>query len=101
MLHSLKHISHQEWEHELLNTKTGKSTVPESYEEIVKKVNKWKIIWKTKSYKKDYTPYLEAILDGLENPPEKKFETINVHFPDEYYPRTAYLKCESLKEVKN
>ena len=74
MLHSLKHISHQEWEHELLNTKTGKSTVPENYEEIVKKVNIWKIIWKTKAYKKDYTPYLEAILDGLENPQKKNLK---------------------------
>ena len=103
MLHGLKHLSDEEykkWEYELLNKKTVKETVPESYEEIAQKVNNLKTTWKAKAYKKDYKPLLGAILDGLENLPEKTFETVNA-LPNEYDPRNEYPKCESLREIRD
>ena len=104
MLHSLKNLpkkDFQKWQKQLLEEKTERATVPESYSEIAEKVNKLKTTWKAKAYDKDYTPYLGAILDGLENLPEKKFKTINADLPDEYDPRTAYPKCESLREIRD
>ena len=104
MLHSLKNLpkkDFQKWQKQLLEEKTERATVPESYSEIAEKVNKLKTTWKAKAYDKDYTPYLGAILDGLENLPEKQFKTINADLPDEYDPRTAYPKCESLREIRD
>ncbi len=103
-LHGLKKLSKKDfkkWQKELLKSSYERPRVPETYEEIADRVNKLKTTWKAKAYEKDYTPYLGAILDGLENLPEKKFKTINGDLPEEYDPRTAYPKCESIKEIRD
>ena len=75
--------------------------ISDFYEEIAREVNNLKTTWKAKAYPKDYIPPLGSILEGLERPPEKYYSTINANLPDEYDPRNAYPKCESLREVKD
>ena len=102
-LHELKNLSNEEfenWQENLFKEKKGREKMLESYETIAKRVNKLKTTWKAKAYKKDYKPLLGAILDGLENLPEKKFSSYSA-LPDEYDPRSVYPKCESLKEVRD
>ena len=103
-LHGLRSFSKEQftqWQNKLLTEKKERPTIPHSYEEIANHVNNLKTTWKATTYKKDYTPLLGAILDGLENLPEKTFKESNADLPDEYDPRTAYPKCESLKEVRD
>ena len=103
-LHGLKNLSHKQfkkWQEKLFRERTGRETIPHSYEEIAETVNNLKTTWKAKAYKKDYTPFLGAILDGLEGLPEKKFKESNDDLPTEYDPRTVYQKCESLREVRD
>ena len=91
----------QAWQENLLEEKkVVREKMDESYEAIAKRVNKLKTTWKAKAYKKNYKPLLGAILDGLENLPEKKFERLSA-LPDEYDPRKVFPKCESLKEVRD
>jgi cathepsin B len=68
--------------------------------EIARKVNKLKTTWTATEYKRDYKPLLGAILDGLQNLPEKKFEHLT-DVPEEYDPREAYPRCESLREIRD
>ena len=89
------------WQQHLLTEKKLREEIPHSYEEIANEVNKLKTTWKATTYKRDYKPLLGAILDGLEGLPEKKFKQINADLPDEYDPRVAYPKCESLREVRD
>ena len=85
-LHGLKNLSdkqYKKWQEKLLRERTGRDTIPHSYEEIAETVNNLKTTWKAKAYKKDYTPFLGAILDGLEGLPEKTFKESNADLPDE------------------
>ena len=47
----------------LLRERTERESIPHSYEEIAETINNLKTIWKAKTYKKDYTLFLGAILD--------------------------------------
>ena len=103
-LHGLKNLSdkqYKKWQEKLFRERTEREKIPHSYEEIAETVNNLKTTWKAKAYKKDYTPFLGAILDGLEGLPEKTFKESNADLPEEYDPRTAYPKCESLREVRD
>ena len=103
-LHGLKNFNKEQftqWQQKLLTEQKERPTIPHSYEEIANHVNSLKTTWTATTYKKDYTPLLGAILDGLENLPEKTFKESNANLPDEYDPRTAYPKCESLREVRD
>ena len=60
--------------------------------EIAKKINRLRTTWQATEYKRDYKPLLGAILDGLENLPEKEFNQINAKLPDNYDPREAFPK---------
>jgi cathepsin B len=103
-LHSLKNLSKKEfkkWQSELLSKLDKRQYISENYDDIARKVNKMRTTWKATTYKKDYAPLLGAILDGLENLPEKKYKPTNADLPDEYDPRTVFTKCESLKEVRD
>jgi endonuclease IV len=74
-LHGLKNLSdkqYKKWQEKLFRERTEREKIPHSYEEIAETVNNLKTTWKAKAYKKDYTPFLGAILDGLEGLPEKK-----------------------------
>ena len=65
-LKSLSKNQFKKWQAKLLRESTEREKIPHSYEDIAKTVNKMKTTWKAKSYKKDYVPFLGAILDGLE-----------------------------------
>ena len=102
-LHGLKNLSQnhfERWQEALLKERNTRDKTPESLEDIANRVNKLKTTWKARSYDRDYKPLLGAILDGLENLPEKKFESFS-DLPDQYDPREAYPNCESLKEVRD
>ena len=103
-LHGLKNLSQnhfERWQEALLKERNTRDKTPESLEDIANRVNKLKTTWKARSYDRDYKPLLGAILDGLENLPEKKFSQKNDALPEEYDPRTVYPKCSSLKEIRD
>ena len=83
-----------------LNKQNEREEIPNSYSLISQKVNELKTTWKATTYKRDYKPLLGAILNGLEGLPQKKFKQRN-SLPLEYDLRTAYPKCESLREVRD
>ena len=103
-LYKLRHFTpeqFQKWQKYLLEGKSEPNEVTHRHAKIARKVNKMKTTWKATVYERDYKPLLGAILDGLENLPEKKFKTRNANLPDNYDPRTAYPNCESLREVRD
>ena len=102
-LHRLKNLSKiqfEKWQEHLLKERNVRDRTLESSKDIAERVNNLKTTWKAQAYEKDYKPLLGAILDGLENLPEKKFESFSA-LPDEYDPRTVYPNCESLREVRD
>lgn len=103
-LHRLRHFTQNQFEkfqEELLSDKKPSNKITHRQAEIAKKVNRLKTTWTATEYKRDYTPLLGAILDGLEGLPEKEFKQINANLPDEFDLREAFPKCESLREVRD
>ena len=97
---NIKNHSHKEYK-KFQELNRVREQIPHSYDEIAKTINKLKTTWKATTYKKDYKPLLGAILDGLENVPEKTFSQKNDALPEEYDPRIVYPKCASLKEIRD
>ena len=98
--HELRKHFHKKRFHHWWN-RQEKEEIPESHEEIAKKVNELKTTWTATVYKRDFKPLLGAILEGGPILPEKKTFTETNALPEEYDPRTRYPNCESLREIRD
>ena len=81
--------------------KRERESISHSYSEIAKIVNNMKTTWKAKTYKKDQTPLLGALLNDPNPLPEKIFSKKNLNLPENFDPREEFPKCESIKEVRD
>ena len=54
--------------------------------------------WKSRTYKRDYKPFLKTIIDAKNTLPKKEFKKLK-DLPESYDLRTAYPKCQSIQEV--
>ena len=74
-LNRLRHFTPEQFEKfqtEFLSDKKPVNRETHRQAEIAQKVNRLKTTWTATEYKRDYKPLLGAILDGLQNLPEKK-----------------------------
>ena len=100
----LRHFSQEQFEKfqsNLLSDTKPSNRVTHRQAEIAQKVNRLRTTWQATEYERDYKPLLGAILDGLEQLPEKQFTHKLEALPENYDPRDAYPKCESLREVRD
>ena len=67
--------------------------------QIAQKVNKLRTTWKATEYERDYRPLLGSLEGGVRLP--QKFMKPRNDLPENYDPREAYPKCESLKEIRD
>ena len=56
--------------------------------------------WKSRTYKRDYKPFLKTIIDAKNTLPKKEFKKLK-DLPESYDLRTAYPKCQSIQEVND
>ena len=95
-LQRLRHFTQEEFEKfqsALLSDEKPSNRETHWQAEIAKKVNRLRTTWQATEYKRDYKPLLGAILDGLEQLPEKEFKQQLKALPTNYDPRDAYPKC--------
>ena len=55
---------------------------------------KFEKTWKSRSYERDYKPFLKTIIDSEPILPKKEFKKLKADLPESYDLREVYPKCQ-------